>query len=67
MISAVYSRTGSACLQLQRVYAHVTNRKYAQIRVRVDQCASALRADEIPRAAFSGAARSALVQMDVYP
>ena len=61
MLSAVYSRTGSACLQLQRAKDHVTCRKSARKFVRVDQCVSALRAVEIPRAVFSGAERNASV------
>ena len=69
MIRVVHSRTSSACLQLQRACVHVTSRKYeyAPFRVRVDQSASARRKDEMLRAAFSGAARNELVQMDVYP
>jgi hypothetical protein len=67
MISVVYSRTSSLCLQLQCVYAHVTHWKYARICVRVDQCVTALRAVQMPQAAFSDPARNALVQINVFP
>ena len=58
MISFVYSRINSVCLQLQRAYAHVTIRKNSRNFACVIQGVYAVREVEVPELAFSSCRRN---------